>query len=56
VETGNQSWRFAHSSSQAKIAAGVATPAKHKTKQSATSISKGVEQESVAELNLSTAV
>ena len=28
VETGNQSWRFKHSSSKPKIAAGVATPAK----------------------------
>ena len=28
VETGNQSWRFKHSSSKTKIAAGVATPAK----------------------------
>ena len=32
VETGNQSWRFSHSSAKAKISAGVATPAKHNSK------------------------
>ena len=32
VETGNHSWRFAHSISKAKIAAGVTTPAKQKIK------------------------
>lgn len=32
VETGNQSWRFKHSSAKAKIAAGVATPAKQNSK------------------------
>jgi IstB-like ATP binding protein len=38
VETGNQSWRFRHSSVQSKIAAGLASPAKKtsKTKQSTT--------------------
>ena len=38
VETGNQSWRFKHSSAKAKIAAGLASPAKQsaKTKQPTT--------------------
>ena len=38
VETGNQSWRFKHSSARAKIAIGVATPMKQgsKTKQPTT--------------------
>ena len=44
VETGNQSWRFKHSSAKVKIAAGLASPAKQtsKTRQpTTTSIKEG---------------
>lgn len=41
VETGNHSWRFKNSSSQPKIAAGVATPAKASSKAKSSSNSQG---------------
>lgn len=46
VETGNQSWRFKHSSSKAKIAAGVATPAKPAPKSKPASTAQPQEGES----------
>lgn len=49
VETGNQSWRFKHSSSKTKIAAGVATPAKPAPKSKSASTAQPQQGESTLE-------
>jgi len=50
VETGNQSWRFKHSSSKTKIAAGVATPAKPALKSKPANTAQPQEGESTPEI------
>ncbi len=41
VETGNQSWRFKHSSAKTKNATGVATPVKQNSKVKQPTIEEG---------------